>query len=433
MTNDTNEAPQSTLNPVLPLLGFAIGTTGFAFLLVRFPELAELFTIVFLFFSFVCWRLLTAGGPTRLQRRDSRALLQGDHELANAMVEAMQHPVLIIDERAKLLFANSASIRVFGKINKDERIFIRFRQPDLRRMIEHALSSGLPGMIEYNEAIPGDRWFAVEISPVRRASQKEHGWSQRFIVSFQNLTEIKRIDQMRSDFIANASHELRTPLASLLGYLETMKGPAKSDAKARARFLDIMLEQAERMSRLVNDLLSLSRIEMKSHLRPADRVNLSEVMGTVINALQPLVEQLEVSIDFNPGKPIYVKGDRDELVQVFENIIENACKYGQDGGKVEVALVPDNEDEPTQVSVSVRDYGPGIAIEHQHRITERFYRVDVARSREKQGTGLGLAIVKHILQRHGTRLQISSKPGEGAEFRVALEIDKTVSELKNIQ
>ncbi|MEL7428870.1 MAG: ATP-binding protein [Pseudomonadota bacterium] len=428
MTNDTDEAPQSSLDPVFPLLGFVLGTTGFALLLVRFPELIWLLTTVFLVFSLVCWRLLTASGPKKLARRDSRALLQGDHELANAMVEAMQHPVLIIDERAKLLFANSASIRVFGKINKDERIFIRFRQPDLKRMIEHALSSGLPGMIEYNEAIPGDRWFAVEISPVRRAPQNGARWSQRFIVSFQNLTEIKRIDQMRSDFIANASHELRTPLASLLGYLETMKGPARADAKARARFLDIMLEQAERMSRLVNDLLSLSRIEMKSHLRPADRVNLSEVMGTVINALQPLAEQLEVSIEFNPDKPYFVKGDRDELVQVFENIVENACKYGQDGGKVEVALVPDNDDEPTHVSVSVRDHGPGIAIEHQHRITERFYRVDVARSREKQGTGLGLAIVKHILQRHGTRLRISSNPGEGAEFRVVLEIDKSVIE-----
>ncbi len=346
-----------------------------------------------------------------------------------AVTEAMQYPVFVIDERGNVRLANQASKKVFDNVTVGDRIFIRFRQPDLKRAIEKAMAGKTSESIEYNEPIPDDRWFTVEISPLTSELNDTSGGAYLFVIGFHELTETKRIDKMRSDFIANASHELRTPLASLLGYIETLKGPAKDDPKAQARFIDTMLDQAERMSRLVNDLLSLSRIEMKSHLRPADQVDLTEVVTTVVNSLEGLAGQMGVEIEFAVDAQYIVNGDRDELIQVFENIIENGCKYGQDGKRVIVSL---NVEQPNRVAVRVQDFGPGIEIEHQHRITERFYRVDVARSREKQGTGLGLAISKHILQRHNTRLVVNSKPGEGAEFVVRFELAAPVKEKKKV-
>jgi two-component system phosphate regulon sensor histidine kinase PhoR len=224
---------------------------------------------------------------------------------------------------------------------------------------------------------------------------------------------------MRVDFIANASHELRSPLAALAGFIETLLGPARDDPQARARFLDIMRAQAERMSRLVDDLLSLSRIELNAHIRPSARVDLDAVVAGVADSLTPLASAAGVKVEVaRPDGPVSVAGDRDELAQVFQNLIENAIKYGADGSRVDVTLGP--AQRSGEVAVSVRDYGPGIAAEHLPRLTERFYRVDVASSREKGGTGLGLAIVKHILNRHRGSLQIESKPGDGATFTVRL-------------
>ena len=217
-------------------------------------------------------------------------------------------------------------------------------------------------------------------------------------------------------------------MASLLGYIETLKGPAREDPKAQEKFINTMLEQAERMSRLVNDLLSLSRIEMKSHVRPETTVNISEIIKIVVNSLERIADRMGVEIVSNQVPDYFVQGDQDELTQVFENLIENACKYGEQGERVEVSLERDtvSENGIQSVTITIKDYGPGIASEHINRITERFYRVDVARSREKQGTGLGLAIVKHILQRHGTRLKVNSVVGEGSEFSVTLPLSKSL-------
>lgn len=337
--------------------------------------------------------------------------------------EALQYPVFIVGGGGTIRYVNKKGREVFQTPAIGELITVRFRQPDLRRAIEAALSEKRIVSLEYNEPVPDDRWFAVEIAPIPAALSDEKNSQGLFAIVFHELTETKRIDQMRSDFVANASHELRTPLASLVGYLETLSGPAKNDDNAREKFVGVMLDQAERMSRLVNDLLSLSRIEMKTHLKPSETVNLTEILSSVIDSLGQLANRMGVTINFEPKQKVHVHGDRDDLLQVFENIIENGCKYGQDGGQVDVAILMSSENGKEIVTVSVRDYGPGIAKEYQHRITERFYRVDVARSREKQGTGLGLAIVKHILQRHDTRLQIVSKPGEGAEFRIPLVVD----------
>ena len=210
---------------------------------------------------------------------------------------------------------------------------------------------------------------------------------------------------------------MRTPLASLAGFIDTLQGPARDDPQARARFLGIMHEQADRMSRLVDDLLSLSRIEMKAHVRPSGHVELAPTIRHVVDSLEPLVRDLGVTIETRlPEAPVEVTGDRDELIQVFENLIENACKYGQSGKRVIVTL--EAGDGPHPPRVTIKDFGPGIPEEHLPRLTERFYRVDVEASRRHRGTGLGLAIVKHILARHQARMTVESRLGEGAEFAV---------------
>jgi two-component system phosphate regulon sensor histidine kinase PhoR len=229
---------------------------------------------------------------------------------------------------------------------------------------------------------------------------------------------------MRADFVANASHELRTPLASLSGFIETLQGSARDDAQARQRFLGIMKAQANRMARLIDDLLSLSRIELKAHLQPATPVDLVGIVRQVADSLQTLARDRGVEIKIEkPEKPLAVRGDRDELIRVFENLVENALKYGAPGKRVDISLArkvgSGGEEEAT---VSVRDYGPGIADEHIPRLTERFYRVDVAESRAQGGTGLGLALVKHIVARHRGRLVINSVLGKGATFTIRLPL-----------
>jgi two-component system phosphate regulon sensor histidine kinase PhoR len=233
-----------------------------------------------------------------------------------------------------------------------------------------------------------------------------------------------RADRLRADFVANASHELRTPLATLVGFIETLRGPAKDDAEARARFLAIMQEQAARMARLVADLLSLSRIELNAHLRPDKQVDVGAIVRQVADSLQTLARDRNVEVKTSGASaPLLVPGDRDELIRVFENLVENALKYAASGKRVDIALsVGEGPDGKREARIAVRDRGPGIAPEHLPRLTERFYRVDVSESRAQGGTGLGLALVKHILNRHGGRLTIESTPGQGATFTVHLPI-----------
>ncbi len=392
---------------------------------VMSPNLAWLFLLALIAVLFIFYMThsklndrLESYQKTNTQTKLNEALPTPYHPLA----EALQFPVYIIDDQGKVAYANSKSVETFGSVGTGELISIRFRQPELRNFIDKALNSRKAMTREYNEPIPNNRWFGIEISPISNITNTNE--NSLFLLGFHDLTEEKRTDQMRSDFIANASHELRTPLASLLGYIETIKGPARNDAKAIDRFTDVMLNQAQRMTRLVNDLLSLSRIEMQSHVKPSQVVDLDEIISSVIASLGSVASQLNVKIKVEKCKGLQILGDRDELMQVFENLIENACKYGQEGE--EVIVSSDTDSDPGNVIVSIQDFGPGIAIEHQHRITERFYRVDVERSREKQGTGLGLAIVKHILNRHGTKLNVESTLNEGTRFFVKFPLMKPV-------
>jgi two-component system phosphate regulon sensor histidine kinase PhoR len=276
----------------------------------------------------------------------------------------------------------------------------------------------MPQHVELSEQVPIERWFEVHIAPLGLASDERNS-PRSLVLVFHDLTPLHRSEQMRADFVANASHELRTPLATLSGFIETLQGSARDDAPARARFLGIMHVQARRMTRLIDDLLSLSRIELTEHVRPRDSVELVGVIRQVVDALQPLAADRGVGLHTAlPDTAVLVRGDRDELLRVFENLVENALKYGASGKRVDVALLA--EDTNHAVRVEVRDYGPGIAPEHLPRLTERFYRVDVSQSRSEGGTGLGLALVKHILNRHGGRLSITSVPAAGATFAAHL-------------
>ncbi len=226
---------------------------------------------------------------------------------------------------------------------------------------------------------------------------------------------------MRADFVANASHELRTPLAYLKGSVETLLGPAKDDTAAREAFLKTMGEQAERMSRLVDDLLSLSRVEMREYLPPSGGADLAAVLADVAQTLEPMAQQAGVTLSLTgEDTPAVVRGDHDELAQVFQNLVQNAIKYGRKGGKVDVRLSEEAGGRAVRYRVDVIDDGLGIAPQHLPRLTERFYRVNVAASREKGGTGLGLAIVKHILNRHRGELLIDSRLDQGSTFSVIL-------------
>jgi two-component system, OmpR family, phosphate regulon sensor histidine kinase PhoR len=330
-----------------------------------------------------------------------------------AIIEALDMPTIVFDRETQIVRQNAAARALVGAYPERAVLSARIRSPVILELVARVVARGIPESVEHTERVPSERWHEVRVAPV--AKSVEPG-KRLFVLTFRDLTEARRMDRMRTDFVANASHELRTPLASLMGFIETMQGPARNDEAARTRFFGIMLEQAQRMARLIDDLLSLSRLEMRAHVAPQGQVDLGRTVTHVIDTLKPMASDLGVEIELTlPARPVVVTGDVDELIQVFSNLVENACKYGQAGKRVEVT-VADTEAEGAHVTV--KDFGPGIAKEHVPRLTERFYRVDVETSRAKKGTGLGLAIVKHILARHRARLVVRSTPGEGSAFTV---------------
>ena len=334
-------------------------------------------------------------------------------------VSRLVRPVIALDGNARVLAFNDRARLLAPALRRGEPVSLALRMPELIEAINRACTGGEEQRVQYSERVPLDRWFETVVMPVKR----EPGSSRTdlVLITFHDLTPLRRVEEMRADFVANASHELRTPLAALSGFIETLQGPALEDAKARERFLLIMQEQARRMARLIDDLLSLSRIELNAHRRPDSSVDLAPIVRQVVDGLQTLARDRGVSVQIDGSGALTVPGDRDELVRVFENLVENALKYGAAGRRVDISLSEgkSSEGEP-EALVGVRDYGPGIAPEHLPRLTERFYRVDVTESRAQGGTGLGLALVKHILNRHRGRLLIESVPGAGAKFTVHL-------------
>jgi two-component system, OmpR family, phosphate regulon sensor histidine kinase PhoR len=347
-------------------------------------------------------------------------------EPLEAVIAGVPDPVIALDRNGRVLTLNESARSLAPALRQGEPVSLALRMPELIEAIGRAYATGDEQRVEYSERVPIDRWFEVIVKPVRR-EPKLH-MPDLVLMTFHDLTPLRRVEEMRADFVANASHELRTPLAALSGFIETLQGSARDDAKARERFLPIMQEQARRMARLIDDLLSLSRIELNAHRRPDTPVDLVPIIRQVADGLQTLARDRGVTVTVDAANGVRVPGDRDELVRVFENLVENALKYGATGRRVDIGLSQGESPEGEQEArISVRDYGPGIAPEHVPRLTERFYRVDVRESRAQGGTGLGLALVKHILNRHHGRLSIESLPGAGATFTVFLPLAATVT------
>ncbi len=334
-------------------------------------------------------------------------------------VEAVPLPAVVIRRDERIEAANDPARALLGEGIAGRHFITALRQPQLLDAIESSLRDGVARGADYlTNNGRQDTTFRVSIRPVDLPS------GAGVLVCFEDITNAQQLVQMRRDFIANVSHELRTPLTALIGFIETLKGPARNDPKGQERFLNIMESEAHRMNRLVGDLLSLSRVEAEERVRPTERLDLCELIQSVLHALAPMAQDADVTLEHDlPDAPVVIAGDNDQLRQVLTNLVENGIKYSGAGTRVTVRLSPPDYAPRLRsraVVLKVEDTGPGIDPFHLPRLTERFYRVDSHRSREMGGTGLGLAIVKHIVSRHRGRMRVESAPGQGLRFTITL-------------
>ncbi|WP_374763793.1 ATP-binding protein [Yunchengibacter salinarum] len=355
-------------------------------------------------------------------REQMRAGRPGQNRAVKAVrakaLNALPSPILVVAQDHRIAFANSAAKALLGADVVGSDAFLHLRQPNLVASLESALEGEADRLDGVQYHTTSGRAFDVTIARVPGANK---GDAPQVMVFFYEVTSLLRTEQMRVDFIANASHELRTPLASIMGCIETLQGPAADDTEAQARFLDIMGRESTRMTRLIDDLLSLSRIEAARHVDPQSRVDVAQLIQHTIRAVEAIRSErgITMTADVAPDLPPAV-GDADQIAQVMTNLAMNAAKYATENTRV--TLRARLGESGRQIHLSVRDEGPGIAPEHLARLTERFYRVDAARSRKMGGTGLGLAIVKHILLRHDSQLDMRSEPGKGSVFSFKLKV-----------
>jgi len=336
-----------------------------------------------------------------------------DATLCAALLNALRDPALLVGPDMRLRALNPPMRALLPAARAGDPLALTLRSPDVLDAANRVLGGAAAEGVNWRERVPVERVFDAHVAPLLMDGDR-YG-----LLTLRETTQALRVERMRSDFIANVSHELRTPLASVLGFVETLQGPARDDAIARVRFLAIMRDQARRMQRLIDDLLSLSRIEQQAHLRPNTPTDLVGVVRHVVDGLDLIAMESRVSLKVEAPATLMIPGDRDELIRLVENLVGNAITYGSLPDKdsdveISVALCGD------QARLRVRDHGRGIAREDLPRLTERFYRADAGASRAKGGTGLGLALVKHIVARHRGRLSITSEPGEGACFEAIL-------------
>lgn len=357
------------------------------------------------------------------------------------MLEILPDPVMLISGTShrdlaarRYTYANPAARELLRLSGHEGQLLTAVRHPAVLKVVDEALFFGREGTALWEQGGPRDRCWRVNARPLDNRDGGPHA-----VLCFSDQTDARRNERMRADFLANASHELRTPLASLSGFIETLRGHARDDEAARERFLGVMQGQAERMARLIDDLLALSRIELNEHIPPLDRVDFAAAVAEVVEALVPLAMAREVTLDVSVTGPTFVIGDRDQIIQMAQNLVANALKYAPEGSKVRIgvrgnltawaaidtggdgrrarhALVMPDAGERRFVALSVADQGPGLAREHLPRLSERFYRAPGQKSGERLGTGLGLAIVKHLINRHQGGLSVESELGLGASF-----------------
>ncbi|AWD20364.1 sensor histidine kinase [Fuscovulum blasticum] len=334
------------------------------------------------------------------------------------IIDALPLPALVVEAGEQLVAANAAALRLLPPGSLGRPLALALRAADLLDGVAETMAGGPARELRLRLVQDG----AEHIYLVTLAGLGQ-GAARQVLCTFRDTSAEEAAEAMRRDFVANVSHELRTPLTALTGFIETLQGPARDDPAARERFLSIMAREAGRMNRLVRDLLQLSRVEAEERVRPRDPVDLAAVLASVRSTLRPVAEGLGSTVRIDaPAGAIPVPGDHDQLVQVFSNLMENALKYGTAGQEVRVTVTREPSFRGPAVRVAVADRGEGIDPVHLPRLTERFYRVDSHRSREKGGTGLGLAIVKHIVARHRGWLKIDSVKGEGSTFTVILPV-----------
>ncbi|MBL8806238.1 MAG: PAS domain-containing protein [Rhodospirillales bacterium] len=360
--------------------------------------------------------------PERVQPMASEAALE-------SIVDALPYAILQIDADERIARANAAARALFGEGLEGKPLFAYLRDPDVLDAMAEALAGAYPEAADVRLAGAVERALRVRAVPLPRGT----GVRAAALLAIADVTTIQQAERMRRDFVANVSHELRTPLATLTGFIETLQGPARDDAAARERFLSIMATQGARMTRIVTDLLSLSKIEEAEHTPPSGRIDAARVLAGTLDALSLAAKAKGTTLDPDIAADLPpVLADGDQLAQVFQNLVDNAIKYGRPGGRVRVRARTADRLPPgfvarakRYVEVAVANDGEGIPREHLPRLTERFYRVDAGRSREMGGTGLGLAIVKHIVNRHRGTLDVESEAGRGTTFTVWLPVAET--------
>jgi len=364
-------------------------------------------------------RVLTAGGSVAEHPSTMGA---PKSEGWRALIDAMPDAAIALAADGSVLHFNGLFRDLFPRCMSGIPFSHVTRNPELMAAVDQALAMSEPAVVELTERVPLERRLSATVSG--QLAGAGGAGQPALLITLRDQTEQDRLAQMRADFIANASHELRTPLAALRGFVETLQGPAREDVKARERFLGLMQAQATRMTRLIDDLLSLSRVEMRAHLSPRGTADLGEIASHVTQTVEPLAKEANIAIALEISVPCArIRGERDEIVQALLNLVQNAIKSGRAGGhvSVRVAHLPARGLAGQQVEIAVIDDGPGIAPEHLPRLTERFYRVNAGKSRDKGGTGLGLAIVKHIVVRHRGELRIASEVGKGSTFALVFD------------
>jgi two-component system, OmpR family, phosphate regulon sensor histidine kinase PhoR len=328
-------------------------------------------------------------------------------------LDALPEGAIVIGASDDVSAANAAAIDILQTRPFGVKATSLIRSPTFSSSLAAVRQSGQPASVEIEFHGRPPRQVSAHIAPFGKAGD--------ILIVLRDLTREQAIEKMRSDFVANASHEMRTPLATIIGTIETLQGAARNDAKARDMFLSTMLSQAHRMKRLIDDLLTLSRIELNEHVRPSGKVAVLSVLKQAKANLAKQAADAKVTVELSGEPDCVVAGDADELLQIAQNLLENAIKYGSSGGRIDVSCSRRGAD----AIFSVRDFGKGIAEIHLPRLTERFYRVSTQESRQRGGTGLGLAIVKHIVLRHRGRLDMTSEPGLGSTFTVSIPLYKS--------
>jgi two-component system phosphate regulon sensor histidine kinase PhoR len=353
---------------------------------------------------------------------EQRLMLDSLRRADAAILENLPAPVLLLSSDRTVLRANSAARDMLGPDagGQGPDVAALLRHPVLGAAMDEVLVEGGSVTTELHLPVPVSR----EVSARVVLLDPPLGDGGSLLVLLIDRSREAAIERTRADFVANASHELRTPLASLLGFIETLRGPAADDPAAQQRFLGIMAEQGARMRRLIDDLLSLSRIEMEEHQPPTGEAPLGMIISAEAEALHPLIAQRNMALAFDlEPEIIAAPANADQLAQVIRNLLGNAVNHGRQGGQITVTLRSAPGEAPgfrSGAILSVADNGPGIAKHHLPRLTERFYRVDQARSRQSGGSGLGLAIARHIVIRHRGRLSIESTEGVGTKVSVWL-------------